>query len=137
VFQLLWIILLLTAMLVAWAEACNVGLGMNREIGVLKATGWSTTNVIEMKVFENLMIAGGATLGGMLLGFVYLLAGAPGIKSYFLGWAVIYPDMEIPIHISASTVATIVAVGIFPLLVATIIPTWTAGIIDPDEAMRG
>jgi ABC-type lipoprotein release transport system permease subunit len=90
-----------------------------------------------MKVFENLMIAGGATLGGMLLGFVYLLAGAPGIKSYFLGWAVIYPDMEIPIHISASTVATIVAVGIFPLLVATVIPTWTAGIIDPDEAMRG
>jgi lipoprotein-releasing system permease protein len=137
VFQLLWIILLLTVMLVAWAEAGSVSLSMSREIGILKATGWSTANVIEMKVFENVMIAGCATLGGMLLGFVYLLAGAPGIKSYFLGWAVIYPDMEIPIQITLATVATIVAIGIFPLLVATIVPAWLAGVVDPDEAMRG
>ena len=136
-FQLLWLILLLTSMLVAWAEAGSVNFSMNREIGILKATGWSTMNVIEMKVFENVMIAVCATLGGMLLGFVYLLAGAPGIKSYFLGWAVIYPEIEIPIHITASTVAMIVAIGIFPLLVATVIPVWAVGIIDPDEAIRG
>ena len=136
VFQLMWIILLLTAMLVAWAEAVSANLRINREIGILKAMGWSTTNVIEMKVFENAIIAAIATLGGMLLGLLYLLAGAPGIKTYFLGWAVIYPDMEIPIQITAATVSTIVAIGIFPLLVATVIPAWAAGIIDPDEAMR-
>ena len=63
--------------------------------------------------------------------------GAPGIRSYFLGWAVIYPDMEIPLHVSALTVGLIGAVGILPLLVATVIPAWAAGVTDPDEAMRG
>ena len=37
----------------------------------------------------------------------------------------------------AATISTILVIGIFPLLVATIIPAWMAGIVDPDEAMRG
>jgi ABC-type lipoprotein release transport system permease subunit len=137
VFQAMWLILLLTVMLAAWAEANGANTRLNREIGILKATGWSTTNIIEMKVFENAMIATAATLGGMVLGLGYLLAGAPGIKAYFLGWAVIYPDMEIPVHVTGATAGLIAAIGIFPFLVATIIPAWAAGIIDPDEAMRG
>lgn len=137
VFQAMWIILLLTVMVAAWAEASGTNARLNREIGILKATGWSTTNIIEMKMFENVIIAGAATLGGLLLGLGYLLLGAPGIKAYFLGWAVIYPDMDIPIQVTAATVGVIVAVGVFPLLVATIIPAWAAGIVDPDEAIRG
>jgi lipoprotein-releasing system permease protein len=137
VFQLLWMVLLLTAMLVAWAEASSTNLRLNREIGILKATGWSTSNVIEMRLFESAIVACVATLGGMLLGLAYVAAGAPGIKSYFLGWAVIYPSMEIPMLVTAATVALIAAIGIFPLLVATVIPAWAAGIVDPDEAMRG
>ncbi|MEI8353062.1 MAG: ABC transporter permease [Lentisphaerota bacterium] len=137
VFQAMWIILLLTVMLTAWAEASGTDTRLKREIGILKATGWSTTNIIEMKVFENVIISTTATLGGLLLALGYLLAGAPGIKAYFLGWAVIFPDMQIPIQVTATTVGLIAAVGIFPFLVATIIPAWAAGIIDPDEAMRG
>ena len=137
VFQAMWIILLLTVMMAAWSEASGINARLNHEIGILKATGWSTTNIIEMKVFENVIVAGAATLGGMFLGLGYLLVGAPGIKSYFLGWAVIYPDMEIPIHVTAVTVGLILATGVFPFLVATIIPAWATGVIDPDEAMRG
>jgi len=137
VFQAMWIILLLTVMMAAWIEASGTNVRLNREIGILKATGWSTMNIIEMRVFENVIIAGVATVGGMFLGLGYLLVGAPGIKTYFLGWAVIYPEMEIPILVTAGTVGLIAAVGIFPFLVATIIPAWTAGIVDPDEAIRG
>jgi ABC-type lipoprotein release transport system permease subunit len=137
VFQLMWLILLLTAMLVAWAEASSISLNMNREIGVLKATGWPTMNVIEMKLFENVIVAGIATLGGMLAGLAYVLVGAPGIKGYFLGWAIVYPEMSIPVHVTVATVILILTVGIFPLLVATVIPAWAVGVIDPDEAMRG
>ena len=137
VFQLVWMILLLTAALVAWVEASHRSLRTDREIGILKATGWSTSDVIEMKVFENALLAVVATLGGMLLGLGYVVAGAPGIKSYFLGWAVVCPDVQIPVQVTAATAGTILAIGIFPLLVATIIPAWAAGIIDPDEAMRG
>lgn len=137
VFQVLWLVLLLTALLVAWAEASGMALRLDREIGILKATGWSTVNVIEMKAFESAIVAVAATLGGMLLGLAYLFLGAPGIKSYFLGWAVIYPDMALPMQVSVPTVASIAALGIFPLLVATVIPAWAAGIVDPDTAMRG
>lgn len=136
IFQLIWMILLLTVGLIAWSEAGSILLHIKREIGILKALGWSTLDVVEMKVFENLIIGVLATAGGMLLGLLYVLVGAPGIKTYFLGWAAVFPPVQLPLHVGFGTVCLIMVIGIFPLLVATVIPAWSAGVIDPDEAIR-
>lgn len=137
VFQLMWMILLLTVMLIAWAQASNINIEMKKEIGILKAIGWSTTNIIELKMLESLIIALLGVFGGLVLGIGYLLIGAPGIKEYFLGWATVYPEFPIPIYINPQSIILLFVIGIFPLLVATVIPAWLAGIIEPDTAIRG
>jgi len=137
VFQLMWLILLLTAMLLAWAQASSLSLEAKKQIGILKATGWDTLDVIEVKLLESTILGLIASLAGLLAGLLYLLLGAPGLKDYFLGWATVYPEFPLPVHVQPASVALLLGVGVFPLLVATVIPAWLAGITEPDEAIRG
>ncbi len=137
VFQLMWLILLAAVMLVGWAQTTGITIEMGREIGILKAIGWSTMDVIEVKLYETLTVGVLGFLGGVLLGWLYLLGGAPGIKEYFLGWSTIYPDFPIPVYVQASDVVVLLVVAVFPLLAATVVPTWILAIVEPDRAIRG
>ena len=136
IFQILWMILLLTAILIFLAQAFNITTDMKREIGTLKALGWSVLDIIELKSLESLIMGSLATLGGIAAGLGYLLLGAPGIKDYFLGWSQIYPEFPIPVHVDFHTLMVILSIGIFPVLAATIFPCWVIGIIDPDKSIR-
>jgi ABC-type lipoprotein release transport system permease subunit len=136
VFQLVWLILLLTVCLVAWAQGASIGLALRREVGVLKAIGWSTLDIIEIRLLESVILGVIGTLGGILLGFGYLVLDAPGIKQYFLGWATVYPDFPVPVHLRGASLFQLFVVGVFPLIVATVVPAWRVGIIEPDEAIR-
>jgi len=137
IFQLIWIMLVLTAIIVAWAEGMSVGTHMKREIGILKAVGWGIGDVIEMKVIEALQVGCFSFILGTALGLIYILLDAPGIKSYFLGWASIYPDFPIPVYLAPGSIFMIFCIAVFPLLFAMIIPSWLVGIMEPDEAIRG
>jgi ABC-type lipoprotein release transport system permease subunit len=137
VFQLIWMTLLITVCLVAWAQGASIGLTLKREIGILKAIGWSTLDIIEVRMLESVIVALIGTLGGVLLGLGYLALDAPGIKQYFLGWATVYPEFPLPVYMSLRSLFLLIVVGIFPLAVATVVPAWQAGIIEPDEAIRG
>ena len=137
VFQLIWIMLVLTAVMIAWAEGMSVTNQMKREIGILKAIGWGIGDVIEMKIMEAVQIGFIAFVSGTSIGLMYILMDAPGIKSYFLGWASIYPDFPIPIHLAPGSVFLIFCISVFPLLFAMMIPSWLIGIMEPDEAIRG
>jgi len=136
IFQILWMILLLTSILIALAQAFNITTDMKREVGILKALGWSVLDVIEMKSLESLTMGLLATFGGLAAAVWYLLAGAPGIKDYFLGWSQVYPDFPVPLCVDFNTVLLMLTIGVFPILAATIIPCWIIGVIDPDKAVR-
>lgn len=137
IFQLIWLILLFTAMLIAWAQAANITMDMKREIGILKAVGWSTMEVIEVKLWESVIMALAATVGGLLLGLLYLRLGAPVIKDFFLGWASVFPEFPIPIVVDYRSVITLFIISVVPLLAATVIPAWRGGVVNPDTAIRG
>jgi len=136
IFQIMWLILLITVIILAWTQGISISTDMRREIGILKATGWGISDVIEMKMLEALIIGVIGVLAGLTGGLVYLFLDAPGMKGYFIGWSSIYPEFPIPVHTTGKSVILIMVVGIVPLLVATLIPAWLAGIIEPDEAIR-
>jgi ABC-type lipoprotein release transport system permease subunit len=136
VFQLMWLILLLTAMLIAWAQLTNVSLGVRREIGILKAFGWGTTDIIWLKIFESLALALLGFFLGTIASLMYLLLDAPGLKEYFLSWAILYPDFPIPLYINPQSLFLLFAIAVCPLLAAGVIPAWLLGITDPDTIIR-
>lgn len=136
VFQLMWLILLLAVLLLAWAQASSISLDMKKEIGVLKALGWQTLDIIEVKMLEIIIIGSAGILGGILLGIFYLHMGAPFMKQYFLGWTMMYPDFPLPAYIEWSSIFLLAALGLLPLCAATVFPAWLMGTVEPDSAIR-
>jgi ABC-type lipoprotein release transport system permease subunit len=135
-FHLLWFVLLINVMIIAWSLVGQISFRLRKEIGILKAIGWDTGDIMMLKTFETLTIGLVAVLGGLIAGIVYMLVGAPGVKRLILGWAEIYPDFPIPLYVNAQLVFLIIILGIIPLLAGTLIPIWKIGTIDPDQAIR-
>jgi ABC-type lipoprotein release transport system permease subunit len=135
------LVLLLGAVLAfvifAWDKASGLSGEEKREIGILKAVGWETSDIIKMKFWEGLLISLTAFLSGYLLAYAHVF-----LLSYFLfsavlkGWSVLYPTFELIPYIDGVQIATLFFFTVFPYAGATIVPIWRAAITDPDAAMR-
>ena len=136
IFHLLWLILLVNVIIIAWSSMNQISFNLKKEIGILKAIGWDTGDIMVLKTVETSLIGLFSVTTGILGGILYMFFNAPGLKQFIIGWSDIYPDFPIPLYIDSSTVMLITILGIFPLLAGTLVPIWRIGIIDPDEAIR-
>lgn len=135
-FHLLWLILLINILIIAWSVMSRISYDRKKEIGILKAIGWDIQDVMILKVLEVFVVSCFSVFCGLLAGVMYMLADAPGLKRFIIGWTDIYPDFPIPLYIEWQTVFFIAVLGILPLTVATLIPIWKASLVDPVEALR-
>lgn len=135
-FQAMWLILLTAVLLLVWAQSAHISVDISKEIGILKAVGWQTGEIIETRMMESLILGLCGTSAGILVGFIYALMGTPGISGYCLGCASIYPKFPVPVHCDIQSLLLLLVLGVLPLTVVSAIPAWLAGIIDPDEAIR-
>ncbi len=134
--QAMWLILLLTVLLLVWAQTSHITTEASREIGILRALGWEIGQIIEMKMLENLILGLLGTSAGILAGFLYAQAGTPGIQGFCLGCASVYPKFPVPAYLDLPSLAILFAAGILPLMAAGVVPAWLVGTLDPDEAIR-
>lgn len=134
----MWYILLLAVVMVAWNQASAVSSESKREVGILKSLGFSTLDVLEIRLMESMILGVISASIGVFLAIVYdLYLGAPIIKDFMLGWASVYPTFPLPIYVQLSSVGILYAVALFPLLVGSLVPAWKSAITEPDIAMRG
>lgn len=123
--------------ILAWEKASGLSAEERREIGILKAVGWETGDVIRMKLWEGGLVS----LAAFLLGYVaaYLQVfhfHAPLFEPVLRGWSVIYPRFELAPVIDGLQVATLFFFTVFPYLAAILVPIWRAAVTDPDAVMR-
>ncbi len=137
-FSIVWYIVLVSAAIIAFNQTVVVGHESKFEIGLLKALGFSTSDVIQVRLVESLVLGALAGAIGLTVGIIYdSVLGAPVLRDFMLGWANLYPNFPVPVYISAQTLLFTFAVTIVPLLFATVIPSWLNATVDPDIAMRG
>jgi ABC-type lipoprotein release transport system permease subunit len=135
---ILWYILLLAVILVAWNQLTTAGAEMRKEVGILKTLGFSTFDILEIRFLETLILGFAAATIGVFLAIVYdVYLGAPFLRDFLLGWSAIYPNYPLPLNISASTVMILYAVAVFPLFIGSLIPAWKSAVTEPDIAIRG
>ncbi len=137
IFQIVWLILLVNIVLLVWSQASSTALYLKKEVGILKALGWSVMEIIQTRIFSTAIIALLACFVGILLGIFYVSAGAPGVREYFLGWTAIYPEFRVPICLRFDSIITLLAIGTVPIIGAVVLPSWLVGISEPDRAIRG
>jgi len=121
----------------AWDKASGLSAEERREIGILKAVGWETGDVLRMKFWEGAIISLVAFFMGYIGAYMHVFYGSASLFEPVLkGWAVLYPSFTPIPFVDGLQVATLFFFTVFPYVVATIIPIWQVSITDPDMVMR-
>lgn len=121
----------------AWDKASGLSAGERQEIGILKAVGWETGDVIQMKFWEGAIVSLSAFLGGVILAYIHVFfTGSAVFEPALKGWSSLYPNFKLTPFVNAEQLTTLFFLTVIPYTVATIVPTWRAATIDPDTAMR-
>ena len=108
-----------------------------REIGVLKAVGWETGDILAMKFWEGALVSLLAFLVGTLTAYGHIFFLDAGLLQPVLqGWGILYPQFTLLPAIDGLQLATLALFTIVPFTAATIIPIWRAAITDPEQVMR-
>ena len=130
--------LLLAFAILAWDKAAGLSAEEKREIGILKAIGWETGDILRMKLWEGTLLSLTAFLAGYALAWWQVFHGGARLFAPVLkGWAVLYPDFRLTPTVDPRQILVLLAVTVLPYILATLIPGWRAAIADPDAVMRG
>lgn len=128
---------LLAFAILAWDKASGLSAEERREIGVLKAIGWETSDVLLMKVWEGMAISLLSFFLGIILAWLHVFWGKAVVFAGALkGWSTLYPDFRLTPYVSLSQVALLFFLVVAPYTVAAMLPSWKSAIVDPDAIMR-
>lgn len=128
---------LLAFIILAWEKASGLSAEERREIGILKAIGWETSDIIALKTYEGGLLSFFSFTAGILLAYGHVFFSSAYLFAPVLkGWSVLYPDYRVTPFINPYQVAILFFLIVVPYTVATIVPCWKAAIIDPDLVMR-
>lgn len=129
---------ILALLVLAWDRASGVGPDERKEIAILKAVGWSTSDVLWAKLFEAMLVGALATALGLLLGYAWIFwLGAPGLRPALVGWSVLYPRAALTPAVDVAQLLGISLAILGPFVLLSIVPAWRAASTDPLESMRG
>ena len=124
-------------LILAWDKASGLGPEERREIGILKAIGWETGDVLLMKFWEGMVISFSAFGVGILLAYVHVYFMSAFIFEPALkGWSVLYPRFTLTPNINPFELTVVFFLTVVPYTVMTIVPAWRAATVDPDSMMR-
>ena len=123
--------------ILAWDKASGLSSEERREIGILKAIGWETSDVLLMKFWEGMVISLTSFFMGVMLSYVHLyFASAALFEPVLKGWSVLYPRFRMTPSLDVFELSVLFFLSVVPYTVATIIPAWKAATSDPDTVMR-
>lgn len=123
--------------ILAFDKASGLSSEERREIGILKAIGWETSDVLAMKMWEGVVISGTAFLAGVLAAWIHVFAFSAGLFEPVLkGWSTLYPDFPLSPRVDALEIATLALLTVVPYTAAIVVPIWKTAVTDPDTVMR-
>lgn len=129
---------LLAFIIFAWDKAAGLSSEERKEIGILKAIGWDTGDVLAMKLWEGASVSLTAFLAGVILAYLHVFTtSAILFEPVLKGWSVLYPKFRLTPYIDLAQLAALFFLTVVPYAVATIVPAWRAATVDPDAVMRG
>jgi ABC-type lipoprotein release transport system permease subunit len=116
------------------------GLGLSerrREVGILKATGWQTDEVLLRAAAESLALSLAGACLALLLAWLWLRVGnAWGIAGIFLAGVGAAPDFTVPFRLSPVPALLGFVLSCVLVLTGTLYSSWRAATAPPREVMR-
>ena len=137
IFLILFIIVMITFVLILYQRYTMISSSDKKEIGILKAVGWSIKDIIKLKIFETFIIAFLAFLIGIIFAYIFVfILDAPFLSNIFLGFHNLENNVSFIPNISFSSIVTLFIFFIIPFISAVLIPVWKIAVIDAQESMK-
>ncbi len=136
-FLALFTISLFTFFIIVYDKSSGLNSEEKREIGVLRAVGWSIDDILKEKFYEASIISIISYLLGVVVALFYVyILNAPLLRYIFEGYSKLKTSFELPFILDVSTLAIIFFLSVPIYIGATIIPAWRASSLDVDEVIR-
>jgi len=124
--------------ILAWDKATGISAAEKQEIGILKALGWETSDVLTAKFWEGLVISLSAFALGILAAWVHVFVfSAPLLTPLLKGWSVLFPEFRLTPAVDLYQLFVLAFLTIVPYLACTLAPSWKTATSDPEQVMRG
>ena len=116
IFLVLFIVVIFTFILILYQRYSMISSSDKKEIGILKAVGWSIKDIIKLKIIENFIVGFMAFIIGIIIAYIFVFI--------------------LNANIEFSTLITLFLFFIIPFLSAVLIPVWKIAVIDANESMK-
>lgn len=137
IFLILFIVVIFTFILVLYQRYSMISSNDKKEIGILKAVGWSIKDIIKLKIIENFIVAFMAFIIGVIFAYIFVfILQAPILKNIFIGFSNIKNDFILNQNIKISNLITLFLFFMVPFLSAVLIPVWKIAVIDATKSMK-
>ncbi len=136
-FLLLYLIVILTFIMILYQRYSMVYSSEKKEIGILRAVGWSIKDIIKLKFFESLLVALLAFLSGVIVAYYYVfIMGAPMLGGLFFGTENLSNQIHYVPVVDFGLLGSIFLFFVVPFMAAVLIPAWKIAVTEPTEAMK-
>ncbi len=135
-FLLIFSIVLLIFSLILYSRYSQLYQSSRRDIGILKAVGWSINSILLLIFSESLII--------ILISFILGLLG--GVLLFYFGEYPFFGDIFLPVeelravarpnlYLDFATLSSIFILFALPFIASVIVPVWRIAITNPKESM--
>jgi len=136
-FLALFTISLFTFFMIIYDKSSGLSSEEKREIGILKAVGWSIDDILKEKFYEASIISTVSYLLGVLIAFAFVyIFQAPLLRGIFEGYSELKTSFNLPFVFDMQTLFLLFFLSVPIYIGATIIPAWRASSLDVDEVIR-
>jgi ABC-type lipoprotein release transport system permease subunit len=138
IFSLHFVLLFIVTILVVVVTS---GAGLSerrREIGILKATGWQTDEVLLRALVESFVLSLAGACLAVVLAWIWLKPlNAWGLAALFLPDADAWPSFRVPSRLTPVPALLAFVFSFALIMTGTLFSSWRVALASPWEAMRG
>jgi len=135
-FLILYLVAMVTFMLILYQRYSMVYSTERKEIGILRAVGWSIKDILKLKFYETVVVVLISFVLGVVFAYLYVFVlNAPLLSQIFLGGANLPNHVEFVPVLEFGLLGSIFLFYAIPFLAAVLIPAWKIAVTPPKEAM--
>jgi len=135
-FLILYLITIITFMLILYQRYSMVYSAEKKEIGILRAIGWSIQDILKLKFYETLVIVISSFILGVVLAYIFVfIFDAPLLQEIFLGGENLANSVVFVPTIEFGILGSLFLFFALPFFASVLIPVWKIAVTPPKEAM--
>ncbi len=135
-FLVLFLITLITFMLILYQRYAMIYSSEKKEIGIMRAVGWSIHDILTLKFLETLLLIVFSYIAGICFAYIYVyILDAPLLQQIFLGNGNLTNALTFAPNIDTGVLSALFLCFSVPFMAAVLIPVWRIAITEPKEAM--